>query len=55
MVSRFHGCIVILIRDLVAGAKGQPHIILKGGGHFLQEDIPDDYTKALLSWLGANQ
>ncbi len=36
----------------IPGAAGQPHVILEGGGHFLQEDIPDAYTEALLSWLG---
>lgn len=35
----------------VPGAKGQPHVILQGGGHFLQEDIPDAYNDALTSWL----
>jgi haloalkane dehalogenase len=35
----------------VPGAKGQPHAILAGGGHFLQEDIPDAYNAALLDWL----
>jgi haloalkane dehalogenase len=36
----------------IPGAQGQPHVILEGGGHFLQEDIPEAYTDALLSWLG---
>ncbi len=36
----------------IPGAQGQPHVILEGGGHFLQEDIPEAYTNALLSWLG---
>ena len=35
----------------VPGAKGQPHAVLEGGGHFLQEDIPDAYTRALVDWL----
>ncbi|MDH3623585.1 MAG: haloalkane dehalogenase [Myxococcales bacterium] len=35
----------------VPGAKGQPHQILEGGGHFLQEDIPEAYSAALVSWL----
>ena len=35
----------------VPGASGQPHVILQGGGHFVQEDLPDDYTDALMSWL----
>lgn len=39
------------IVDRIPGAAGQPHVILEGGGHFLQEDISDAYTEALLSWL----
>lgn len=40
-----------MIVDRIPGAVGQPHVILEGGGHFLQEDIPDAYNDALLSWL----
>ncbi|HSL56941.1 MAG TPA: haloalkane dehalogenase [Acidimicrobiales bacterium] len=43
-------------KELVArvpGAVGQPHVILEGGGHFLQEDLPQDYTAALVAWLAA--
>ncbi len=40
------------IVERIPGAQGQPHVILEGGGHFLQEDIPDAYTEALMSWLG---
>jgi len=36
----------------IPGADGQPHVILEGGGHFLQEDIPQAYTEALVNWLG---
>ncbi len=39
------------IVDRIPGAAGQPHVILEGGGHFLQEDISDTYTETLLSWL----
>ena len=35
----------------VPGARGQPHVVLAGGGHFLQEDLPDAYTAALVDWL----
>jgi haloalkane dehalogenase len=31
----------------VPGAKGQPHVIIKGGGHFLQEDAPDELAALL--------
>ena len=36
----------------IPGAAGQPHLILEGGAHFLQEDIPEAYNDALLAWLG---
>ena len=39
----------------IPGAHGQPHVILEGGGHFLQEDIPEAYNEALLAWLGPGQ
>jgi haloalkane dehalogenase len=40
------------IVDRIPGAAGQPHVILEGGGHFLQEDVPEAYNAALLSWMG---
>ena len=36
----------------IPGANDQPHVILEGGGHFLQEDIGEAYTEALMAWLG---
>jgi haloalkane dehalogenase len=41
------------IVERIPGAAGQPHVILEGGGHFLQEDIPEAYNTALVDWLGA--
>lgn len=41
------------IVERIPGAAGQPHVILEGGGHFLQEDIPEAYNDALLAWLGS--
>jgi len=38
-------------RDTVPGAKTQPHTILKGGGHFLQEDVADEYAEVLVGFL----
>ncbi len=66
VVERFAGPFVTLYsdRDIVApagyrqfvervpGALGQPHAILAGGGHFLQEDVPEEFTRALIDWLG---
>ncbi len=37
--------------ERIPGAKNQPHQILEGGGHFLQEDIPEPYTNAVVGWL----
>ncbi len=31
-----------VIQERIPGAKGQPHVIIEGGGHFLQEDKPDE-------------
>ena len=35
----------------VAGTKGQPHTTLKGGGHFLQEDVPEELADVVLELL----
>lgn len=43
-------------KDLVRwipGAAGQPHAVLEGGGHFLQEDCAEAYSDVLRRWLGA--
>jgi len=40
--------------ERIPGARDQPHAILQGGGHFLQEDIPEAYTSALTDWLRAH-
>lgn len=37
--------------ERIPGAQGQPHAILPGGGHFLQEDVPDAFTDVLVAWL----
>lgn len=42
-------------QERVPGAQGQPHVILEGGGHFLQEDVPDAYNRHLCEWLGASE
>jgi haloalkane dehalogenase len=35
----------------IPGAHGQPHVILEGGGHLLQEDLPEDYSQTLIDWI----
>lgn len=39
-------------RAKVPGAQGQPHTTIVGGGHFLQEDRPDDVARAILTVTG---
>jgi haloalkane dehalogenase len=35
-------------KQLVPGARGQPHTTIAGAGHFLQEDNPEDLTSAVI-------
>lgn len=37
-----------VFQKLVAGTKGQPHRVIKDGGHFLQEDKPDELAALIL-------
>jgi len=37
-----------VFQKLIPGAKGQPHEILKGGGHFLQEDVHAELSEKLI-------
>jgi haloalkane dehalogenase len=36
-----------VFQERVPGAKGQPHVIIQGGGHFLQEDRPEEIAALL--------
>lgn len=35
----------------IPGAKGQPHQIIRNGGHFLQEDKGEEIAKILVEWM----
>jgi haloalkane dehalogenase len=35
----------------VPGAKGQPHVTVKGAGHFLQEDTPEEVARIILDFI----
>ena len=37
--------------EQVPGAANEPHRIIQGAGHFLQEDHPDEFTQAVLDLL----
>jgi haloalkane dehalogenase len=39
----------------VAGAAGQPHVRIRGAGHFVQEEQGDELADALLRFLHANR
>jgi len=35
----------------VPGAAGQPHVIIEGGGHFLQEDRGPEIVRVMVDWM----
>ena len=39
------------LQQAVPGAKGQPHVTLKGGGHFLQEDCGEELARVIVDFL----
>ncbi len=40
-----------LFRKLIPGAKDEPEIVVKGGGHFLQEDKGEEIAKHIVEYL----
>lgn len=42
-----------ILQKLIPGARGQPHQTLRGGGHFLQEDVPAPLVAGLLEQAAA--
>lgn len=40
-----------IFQERVPGAKGRPHVTIKGGGHFLQEDKPDELVEVIDSFV----
>ena len=41
-----------ILQKLILGAKGQSHTIIKGGGHFLQEDNGEEIAELVVKFLG---
>jgi haloalkane dehalogenase len=35
----------------VPGANGQPHTIIQGGGHFLQEDCGEEFAQVVVNFI----
>lgn len=40
-----------VFQKLVPGAKGQPHVIIGGGGHFLQEDCGEELARGIVEFM----
>jgi len=40
-----------LFQQLVPGTKGQPHTIIEGAGHFLQEDKGDELAEVVVDFI----
>jgi haloalkane dehalogenase len=41
-----------IFKKRVPGAKDQPHTIVKGGGHFLQEDCAEKFAEVIVDFIG---
>jgi haloalkane dehalogenase len=41
----------LTFQERMPGAKGQPHTIIADGGHFLQEDKPEELVTLIDSWM----
>lgn len=44
-----------IFQEQVPGAKGQPHITIKGGGHFLQEDCGGELAHVVVNFIKGTQ
>jgi len=44
-----------IFQKMMPGAAGQTHTVLKGGGHFLQEDVGAELAQATLDFMAQNQ
>jgi haloalkane dehalogenase len=42
-----------VMRERIPGAKGQPHTTIAGGGHFIQEDRPDELSRVIVDFVNA--
>jgi haloalkane dehalogenase len=40
-----------IFEERVPGAKGQPHQILEGAGHFWQEDVGEEAARLIVAWI----
>jgi len=42
-------------QDTVPGAKNQPHTLIPGGAHFIQEDKPNELVEILISFINSKE
>ena len=42
-----------ILQARIPGAKGQPHVTIAGGGHFLQEDKGPELAKVVVDFVGS--
>lgn len=40
-----------VFRERVPGARGQPHSLVRGAGHFIQEDRGEELARRIVDWL----
>jgi haloalkane dehalogenase len=41
-----------IFQERIPGAAAQPHAILSGAGHFLQEDAGEELAHRIVAWMG---
>jgi haloalkane dehalogenase len=41
----------VALQKLIPGAEGQPHVTMKGGGHFLQEDVGEELAQVVVDFI----
>ncbi|RIL06077.1 MAG: haloalkane dehalogenase [Proteobacteria bacterium] len=44
-----------LLRQRIPGARGQPHVTIAGGGHFLQEDCGEELARVVVEFMAATR
>jgi haloalkane dehalogenase len=40
-----------VFQERIPGAKGQPHVTIEGGGHFLQEDKGEELARVVVDFI----
>ena len=43
-----------VLRKLIPGTQGQPHVTIEAGGHFLQEDKGPELARVVVDFVAAN-